>query len=61
MNNMIWLLRAAMWVRRPPSAKMVALVLGILAAGLALLALEHFGLWPDWALMERPRGIRLPR
>ena len=60
MNNMIWLLRAAKWARRPPSARMVKLVFGIIAAGLVLLALERLGLWPDWATMDRTRP-RIPR
>lgn len=60
MNNLTWLLRAARWVRNPPSARMVVLVLAIIAAGLVLLGLEVAGLWPEWAQMERPsRGIRL--
>lgn len=61
MNNLIWLIRASRWARNPPSAKMVILVLAIIAIGLALVGLEHFGLWPDWATTERPRGIRLHR
>ncbi|KGJ11223.1 hypothetical protein EQ718_21670 (plasmid) [Paracoccus versutus] len=61
MNNLIWLIRAARWARNPPSARTVALVLGVIAAGLLLAGLEHFGLWPDWATTERPRGIQLQR
>lgn len=61
MNNLTWLIRASRWARNPPSKKMVILVFSILAAGLALLALEKLGLWPDWATMERPRNPRLPR
>ncbi|MGZ3216551.1 hypothetical protein [Paracoccus sp. T5] len=61
MNNMIWLLRAAKWARRPPSARMVKLVLGIVAGGLALVALEKLGFWPEWATLD-PRGApRMPR
>ncbi|MFC0201610.1 hypothetical protein [Paracoccus rhizosphaerae] len=60
MNNMIWLLRAAKWAHRPPSAKMVKLVLAIVAAGFALLALEKLGLWPEWAMQDQ-RPPRLPR
>ncbi|RJL06106.1 hypothetical protein D3P06_04820 [Paracoccus aestuarii] len=59
MNNLIWLIRAAKWSRRPPSAKMVKLVFAIIGAGLLLLALERFGLWPEWAMMDR-RPPRLP-
>lgn len=61
MNNLIWLVRAARWVRNPPSARMVILVLAIIAAGLAIFGLEHFGLWPEWATVERQQGIRLQR
>lgn len=61
MNNMIWLLRAAKWARRPPSARMVKLVLGIVVAGLALVALEKMGFWPEWATMDLGRKPRLPR
>ncbi|WP_410219409.1 hypothetical protein [Paracoccus sp. (in: a-proteobacteria)] len=61
MNNMIWLLRAAKWARRPPSARMVKLVLSIVAAGLVLVALEKLGLWPDWATLDSGRAPRVPR
>ena len=40
MNNLIWFLRASRWARHPPSARMVKLVLAIVAAGLIILALE---------------------
>lgn len=59
MNNLNWLLRAARWVRNPPSERRVLLVLGIIAVGLALVGLEHLGLWPDWATLDRPRGMRI--
>ena len=58
--NMIWLLRAAKWARNPPSAKMVTLVITVIAVGLALLALEKLGWWPDWATQDQ-RPHRLPR
>lgn len=61
MNNLIWLIRASRWARNPPSARMVKLVLVIVAAGLVMVGLEHFGLWPDWATLDRPRGMHLPR
>ncbi|WP_347265963.1 hypothetical protein [Paracoccus sp. (in: a-proteobacteria)] len=61
MNNLIWLLRASRWARHPPGARRVVMVLAIIALGLALAGLEHFGLWPDWATAERPRGIHLQR
>ncbi|KJZ32983.1 lipoyl synthase [Paracoccus sp. S4493] len=58
--NMIWLLRAAKWARNPPSAKMVKLVIAVIAIGLALLALEKLGWWPGWATQDQ-RPHRLPR
>lgn len=61
MNNLIWLIRASRWARNPPSARRVALVLGVIALALALVGLEHFGLWPEWATLERGRGMHLPR
>ncbi|MDQ7261454.1 hypothetical protein NM680_06530 [Paracoccus sp. PS-1] len=61
MNNLIWLIRASRWARHPPKPRTVMLVLAIIAAGLLLAGLEHFGLWPDWATMDRPRGLHLQR
>ncbi|WP_199257492.1 hypothetical protein [Paracoccus binzhouensis] len=61
MNNLIWLIRASRWARNPPKARTVKLVLAVIALGLLLAGLEHFGLWPDWASMDRPRGLHLPR
>ncbi|SDE65031.1 hypothetical protein SAMN05421538_10927 [Paracoccus isoporae] len=61
MNNMIWLLRASRWARRPPSMKMVKLVFGLIAAALVIVALEKLGIWPEWATLEQGRGPRLPR
>lgn len=56
MMNFHWLIRAARWARNPPSPKMVKLVFAIIALGLALVALEKLGLWPDWATLERRPG-----
>lgn len=58
MNNLIWLLRAVRWARKPPSGRSVRLVLLVVAAGLSIALLEWLGLWPDWARLENPR---LPR
>ncbi len=55
--NLHWLLRAAQWVRNPPSPQRVKLVFGIVAFGLLLVGLEKAGLWPDWATLDRaPKG-----
>lgn len=61
MNNLIWLLRARRWLQHPPSAGRVMLVLAILAVVLGIAGLQHFGWWPDWAVMDRPRGMHLQR
>jgi hypothetical protein len=41
-------LRMARWARKPPSARRVVLGLMVIAACLALAALEWAGLLPDW-------------
>ncbi len=61
MNNLIWLIRASRWARNPPSARMVKLVLAVVALALLVAGLQYMGWWPDWATMERPRGPRLIR
>ena len=63
MGNLIWLLRASRWARRPPSARRVVLVLGVVAAALAIGLVEWAGWWPDWATLESGRGghVRLQK
>jgi hypothetical protein len=59
--NYIWFLRMARWARRPPSAARVKLVLGIIAACLLLVGVEHFLGWPDaLTLNGGGRAQRLP-
>lgn len=53
------LMRAALWARRPPSKAAAAAMAGAVALALAILAAEHFGLWPDWAAVS-PQGRRPP-
>lgn len=60
MDNMRWLLRATQWVRNPPSAKMVRLVFGIIAVGVIIVMIEKLGYWPEWATMQKGRGVRIP-
>lgn len=57
--NLRWMLRAARWARRPPSARRVVFVLAIVAACLILFAIERFVGWPDWLTAGDGR-IRLP-
>lgn len=61
MNNLIWLIRASRWSRKPPSPRRVALVLTVIALCLLIVGLEYVGWRPDWARMERPRGMHLPQ
>ncbi|MDO5369075.1 hypothetical protein [Paracoccus sp. (in: a-proteobacteria)] len=62
MNNMIWLMRAARWVRNPPSARQAAMVAAIVAAVMAIGMIEWMGWVPEWAQMDRPGhgGPRVP-
>lgn len=57
--NPVWLLRMARWIRRPPSPRRVVLVLAVIAASLALVAVERLVGWPE-ALSVAP-APRLPR
>lgn len=58
MDPIRWLLRAKRWAQHPPSLGRVLLVLGVIAACLALVGVEALGLWPDWlsvnSLKARP-------
>lgn len=42
------LIRAKRWAVNPPSWRMIVMVLGIIAAGLALAGVEYIWGWPDW-------------
>lgn len=57
---MNWLMRAARWVRNPPSERQVRLVLIVLAVCLAIVTVEWMGWWPDWAQAQRVRP-HIPR
>jgi hypothetical protein len=46
--NFGWLLRMAVWARRPPSARQVRITLLILALFLVLFAVERLWGWPEW-------------
>lgn len=51
----LWLLRAARWVRRPPSAAHVKLVLTVIALCLALYGVEALWGWPEALTPNRIR------
>lgn len=52
---MLWLMRASRWVRHPPSAGRVRLVLAVIALAVIVVILDKTGYWPDWARMDRMR------
>lgn len=52
--RLIWFLRMAHWAHRPPSAKRVKFVLGIIVVCLALLGIERIFGWPDWLTPNFP-------
>lgn len=47
--NPLWLLKMTRWLRHPPSRRQVQTMAVVLVLVLAILGLEHLGLWPDWA------------
>ena len=55
----IWLVRAARWVRNPPSTGRVILVFSVIGAALLLYAIEVWIGWPEWLQVNRPLG-RVP-
>jgi len=54
-----WLLRMKRWVQTPPSARQVVVVLGVIAACLALYAVERVVGLPGWMAAERAPVPRL--
>ncbi|VDC31970.1 hypothetical protein [Pseudogemmobacter humi] len=55
MDPMRWLLRAKRWAAHPPPMRRVLLVLGVIAACLALAAFEWIWGWPAWLTVNRMR------
>ena len=53
---MRWLIRMKRWAENPPSPKMVAMVLGIIAVCLALWGIEQVVGWPE-ALTPHRTGL----
>lgn len=53
--NTRWFLRMSKWARKPPSARQVKLVLGIIVLCLVLLAIERIFGWPAWLTPNRMR------
>lgn len=57
MHYMRWLMRAKRWQARPPSEKMVKMVLGLIVAGVLIASVERWVGWPAWAQLD-PVGPR---
>lgn len=55
MNMFRLLIRAKRWAQNPPSERMVIMVLGIIALGLALASYEALFGWPDWLTVNSSR------
>jgi hypothetical protein len=53
------LLRAAIWVRKPPSRRTIIAVAIAIGAALLIVAIEYAFGWPDW-LTVAPHGFRRP-
>ena len=53
--NLHWFLRMAQWVRNPPSATQVKVVLAIVTLCIVIAVIEAMGWWPDWATADRMR------
>lgn len=52
-----WLLRAVTWVRRPPSMRMVLLVVGVVVVALLLYGYEQLFGWPEALTVEPVRRM----
>jgi hypothetical protein len=52
LRHLLWAKRLA---QRPPSFRMVMLLLGVLACALTLAAVERFVGWPDALTVDRAR------
>ena len=58
MNMVRWLMRARLWVARPPSPARIKLVFGIIGVGLILAGIEWIWGWPDFLTVNPPQRIR---
>lgn len=61
MDPMIrWGIRLAQWFRNPPSPRMVAIVIGVVAICLIIVGIERIYGWPAWLTLgdQPPRIIR---
>lgn len=57
--NWRWIMRAAIWVRRPPSPRKIKFFVGLIVIAITIGLIEYFGYWPEWAKVDRlPRAPR---
>ena len=54
-------LRMSKWARHPPSSRRVKLLLAVIAACLALYAVERWIGWPEFLVLTPERGSRVVR
>ena len=54
--NLHWLVRMTQWARHPPPLWRVRLVAGVVAACLALVAVEYVWGWPEWLTVNGRMG-----
>ena len=57
MNVTRMFLKMSQWARNPPSEGRVKLVIGVILVCLVLVGVEMFIGWPEWAKVERLRGL----
>lgn len=61
MDPMIrWAIRLAQWFRRPPSRQQAILIAVTIGVCVAVVLVERFVGWPDWATLrdQAPRIVR---
>ncbi len=50
---MLMLVRMAMWLRRPPSRRVIMVAVAVIVVAAAIYGIERAGYWPDWANADR--------
>ncbi|WP_460273515.1 hypothetical protein [Celeribacter sp. ULVN23_4] len=59
MNDLRWLLRAKRWAQNPPSPRRVKFVFAIIAACIALYAIEKTVGLPEWMHVEGQTRVKV--
>lgn len=50
---MMMLIRMAMWLRRPPSRRVIMVAVAVIVVAALIYGIERAGYWPDWASADR--------